>query len=176
MWRALRVLPFKKLDTFWGAVTYIYLSWLLLCAVSTVDSLVLLHRCQCGVESGLSLNPHRYHMGHCDTCPISITYVTMFQSQHAVSMSSVLTLPFCKGVKSHTARNSRVESWLSSYSVDHTISLSGVWFPGSWKQDHWKLVFTEIFQCRTGLWAWLLVLFKTIFITYVNHPCILLKY
>lgn len=73
-----------------------------------------------------SLSPHHYHMGHCDTCPISITYVTMFQSQHAVSMSSVLTLPFCKGVKSHTAQNSRVESWLSSYSVDHTISLSGV--------------------------------------------------
>ena len=77
-----------------------------------------------GVRSEFESPP--YHMGHCDTCPISITYVTMFQSQHAVRMSSVLTLPFCKGVESHTARNSRVESWLSSYSVDHTVSLSGV--------------------------------------------------
>lgn len=41
------------------------------------------------------------HTGHCDTCPILITYVTIFQSQYAVSVSSVSALPFFK-VLSHT--------------------------------------------------------------------------
>ena len=41
------------------------------------------------------------HTGHCDTSPILITYVIIFQSQYAVSMSSVSALPFFK-VLSHT--------------------------------------------------------------------------